>query len=146
MARPSTGSGDRDPARRTVRWHYAPVPSTLADLRGRVRAALAGWGVVGRLAQDVVLVVSELTTNAIEHARTSLVVSLDDGRVRVRIRVRDYSHDHPVLRSAEEDPRRGWGLRMIAQVASWGWKPHTDGKTVWAKIEHPPRGPRAVRP
>jgi anti-sigma regulatory factor (Ser/Thr protein kinase) len=129
-----------------VRWHYSPVPSDVADLRGRVRAALTGWGVVGRLAEDVVLVVSELASNAIEHARTSLVVSLDDGRVRVRVRVRDYSHDRPVLRSVEEDPRRGWGLRMIAQVASWGWKPHSDGKTVWAEIERPPRGLRAVRP
>lgn len=146
VTRLSTGSGGQDPSRRAVRWQYSPVPSDVADLRGRVRAALTGWGVVGRLAEDVVLVVSELASNAIEHARTSLVVSLDDGRVRVRVRVRDYSHDRPVLRSVEEDPRRGWGLRMIAQVASWGWKPHSDGKTVWAEIERPPRGLRAVRP
>jgi anti-sigma regulatory factor (Ser/Thr protein kinase) len=37
------------------------------------------------VAVDVVLVVSELATNAIEHARTSLVVVLDDGRVRVGV-------------------------------------------------------------
>lgn len=146
MTRSGTDSEDQDPARRTVRWHYSPVPSSVADLRGRVRTALTGWGVVGRLAEDVVLVVSELATNAIEHARTSLVVNLDDGRVRVRVRVRDHSHERPVLRSVEEDPERGWGLRMIARVASWGWEPHPDGKTVWAEIERPPRGLRTVRP
>ena len=85
MVRASTSRGDEDLARRTVRLHYSPVPSTPADLRGRVRTALAGWGVAGRVADDVVLVVLELATNAIEHARTSLVVVLDDGRVRVGV-------------------------------------------------------------
>lgn len=146
VTRPGTGGGSRVPARRTVRWRYSPVPSTSADLRGSVRVVLARWGVVGRLAEDVVLVVSELATNAIEHARTSLVVALDGDRVRVRVRVRDYSHDPPVLRPVEDDPRRGWGLRMVAEVASWGWEPHPDGKTVWARIERGPGGLRAVRP
>ncbi len=66
------------------------------------------------------LIFSDLATNAIEHAGTSLVVVLADGRVRVRLRVRDYSVDPPLLRSVEDDPRRDWGLRMIPKVASWG--------------------------
>jgi hypothetical protein len=63
------------------------------------------------------------------------------GRVgdRVQVRVRDYSPDPPVLRSTEDDPSRGWGLRMIDKAASWGWVPHPDGKTVWASIELSPR-------
>ncbi len=146
MARRSTRSGNGDPARRTLRWCYLPLPNTLADLRGHVRAALAGWGVVGRMAEDVVLVVSELATNAVEHARTPLTVALDRDADGVRVRVRDHSPDPPVVRSTEDDPRRGWGLRMITEVASWGWEPHPDGKTVWATIQQSVPRLHAVRP
>jgi anti-sigma regulatory factor (Ser/Thr protein kinase) len=84
----------------------------------------------------VVLVVSELAANAIEHARTPLVVALSHDSAQTHVRVQDYSAEPPVLRSIEDDPRRGWGLRVVDDVASWGWEPHPDGKTVWATIEH----------
>ena len=146
MARSGTRCEDRQPARRTLHWRYLPLPDTPADLRGRVRDALAGWGVAGRAAEDVVQVVSELVTNAVEHARTPLTVALGHDGDRVRVRVRDRSPVPPVLRTAEDDPRRGWGLRMIAELGSWGWEPHPDGKTVWATIDHRTHGPRSVRP
>jgi anti-sigma regulatory factor (Ser/Thr protein kinase) len=104
------------------------------------------WGIVGRVVEDVVLVVSELAANAIEHARTPLVVALGRDEEGVQVRVRDYSSDPPVLRSIDDDPRRGWGLRMIAGLAAWGWEPHPDGKTVWATIELPARNVQLVRP
>ena len=144
MSRLSTRGGNRDPARRALRWRYLPLPSALADLRNRVRAALAGWGVVGRAAEDVVLVASELVTNAIEHARTPLVVALGRGGDGVQVRVRDYSTDPPILRSTEDDPRRGWGLRMISKLACLGWEPHPDGKTVWATMGAGVRGLQPV--
>ncbi len=146
MARSGARCEDPEPARRTLHWRYLPLPDTPADVRGRVRVALAGWGVVGQGAEDVVQVVSELVTNAVEHAGTPLTVALGHDGDRVRVRVRDRSPDPPVLRPAEDDPRRGWGLRMVAQLACWGWDPHSDGKTVWATIGHRTRGLRSVRP
>ncbi len=146
MARPDARRGNRDPGRRTLRWRYLPLPSSLPDLRTQVRAALALWGIVGRVVEDVVLVVSELAANAIEHARTPLVVALGRDEEGVQVRVRDYSSDPPVLRSIDDDPRRGWGLRMIAGLAAWGWEPHPAGKTVWATIELPARNVQLVRP
>lgn len=146
MARPDARRGDRDPGGRTLRWRYLPLPSSLPDLRTRVRAALGLWGIIGRVVEDVVLVVSELAANAVEHARTPLVVALGRDEEGVQVRVRDHSSDPPVLRSTEDDPRRGWGLRMIAGLAAWGWESHPDGKTVWATIELPARNVQLVRP
>jgi len=146
VARHSTGSGNRKPARGTPDWRYPPLPSALADLRGRVRDALAGCGVVGLAAEDVVLVVSELASNAMEHARTPLTVALGCDGDRVQVWVRDHSPEPPVLRTTEDDGRRGWGLRMITELATWGWEQHPEGKTVWATIQHGTRGLQAVRP
>lgn len=100
---------------------------------------------IGRAAEDVVLVVSELAGNAVEHARTPLTVALGCDGARVQVWVRDHSPEPPVLRSTEDDARRGWGLRTIAELATWGWEPHAGGKTVWATIEHGARGVRPVR-
>ncbi len=146
VVRPSTRDGNRDRARQTLHWRYLPQLDTLTDVRSRVRAALRGWGVIGLAAEDVVLIVSELVANAIEHARTPLVVALGRDGDRMHIRVRDYSPDPPVMRSAEDDPRRGWGLRMITMLATWGSEPHPDGKTVWATVEHRIPGLQPVQP
>ncbi len=145
MVRPSARGGNWNRARQTLRWRYLPQLDTLTDVRSRVRTALRGWGVVGRAAEDVVLIVSELVANAIEHARTPLVVALRREGDRMHIRVRDYSLDPPVVRSAEDDPRRGWGLRLIAMLATWGSEPLSDGKTVWAVVEHCPPGLQYVQ-
>jgi anti-sigma regulatory factor (Ser/Thr protein kinase) len=146
VARPNTRAGNGDRARQTLRWRYLPQLDTLTDVRSRVRTALRGWGVVGRAAEDVVLIVSELVANAIEHAHTPLVVALGREEDRMHIRVRDYSLDPPVMRLVEDDPRRGWGLRLIAMLATWGSEPLSDGKTVWAVVEQCPPGLQSVQP
>ena len=50
-----------------------------------MRIALAGWSIVGQAAEDVVLIVSELATNVVEHARTPMLLTL--GHVEDRVRV-----------------------------------------------------------
>jgi len=77
----------------------------------------------------ITLVVSELTTNAVVHARTSFVVSISAGDRSVRVEVEDGS-THPPERTP-----RGVGLRVTDDVASaWGWYPTAVGKTVWVEL------------
>jgi anti-sigma regulatory factor (Ser/Thr protein kinase) len=77
----------------------------------------------------VALVVSELTTNAVVHAKTPFTVVVMMSDEVVRIEVEDGSGDPP------ERTSRGMGLRVTDDVAwSWGWHPTPSGKTVWFEV------------
>jgi hypothetical protein len=49
-----------------------------------------------------------------------------------------------MLHPATPHSTRGWGLRLVDALASWGWTSHPDGKTVWASLPHPTRRPHNV--
>lgn len=61
------------------RWRFAPVASSVPELRRRLRIVLASVGIVGDDADNTLLVATELATNAVEHARTPFWVSLGIG-------------------------------------------------------------------
>lgn len=91
-----------------------PLPrilEALAAVRHRVRAVLAGWDLPPDLADDALLVVSEMTTNAITHALPPATLRLSrvpgPGQCTLRVQVTDAG---PVARSREEGPR-GEGSR-----------------------------------
>ncbi|MFI0085900.1 SpoIIE family protein phosphatase [Streptomyces bobili] len=99
----------------------------------------------GRLAEDAILVVSELVTNAVVHAGTDvgLVCRLeaepetDTCAVVVEVTdrhpsraPRDGSPDTPY-----ETPEYGRGLRLVATLAdAWGVTYRRGAKTVWARL------------
>ncbi len=139
------GDGDgRGSDAETSRWHYPPLAHVLCDLRRRVRGVLADRQLTRGRVEDIVMIANELVSNAIEHARSSVVVDLSVDADGVSIRVRDQSRRPPVLHPAAGDAARGWGLRMVGALASWGWTSHADGKTVWACVPHPTRRPHNV--
>ncbi|MFE7131225.1 ATP-binding protein [Streptomyces sp. NPDC057638] len=89
----------------------------------------------GDPAGDVLLVVSELVTNACLHAGgpTGLVLrQLSDG---VRVEVADRSPEPPRVRARDAGRPGGHGLVVLERLArSWGWAPTADGKAVWAEL------------
>ena len=98
--------------------------------------ALRGWGYGSSLVDDAQLVLSELTTNAVLHARSPFSIFLRRGPSGVRISVRDASHTRPTMQP--DDPARpsGRGLRIVAAVSvAWGVDLSAGGKTVWAELE-----------
>jgi anti-sigma regulatory factor (Ser/Thr protein kinase) len=120
----------------------AEETSTFAASAAAPRAArhfvaqtLRQWG-AGKVAVDAELVVTELATNAVVHARSGFTVAISDRGDAVRISVRDTS---PL---AAADPRfplaaaPATGLGMVAAVArEWGTQLLGDeGKTVWAEL------------
>ncbi|MFG2650977.1 ATP-binding protein [Streptomyces sp. NPDC048436] len=92
---------------------------------------------------DVVLIVSELVTNAVRHATTmdtaddSLCLVIDtDGR-RTRVEVHDPARHHPHMRSATTQDDYGRGLAIIDALCpgAWGVSDTPDGKAVWAVVK-----------
>ena len=94
------------------------------------------------LVDDVQLVVSELASNALTHARTPFIVTLAAGEQSLLVKVRDGSPCHPVIVDATPLDSAGHGVTLVARLSrDWGVTAHADGvKTVWAAFDIP--GPR----
>jgi hypothetical protein len=81
------------------------------------------------------LLVSELVTNAVLHARTKLSLTVDRGDTSVSIHVADSNPMLPVMRSHNTDAGTGRGLHVLDRMASrWGSHNVGGGKIVWFEI------------
>jgi anti-sigma regulatory factor (Ser/Thr protein kinase) len=81
------------------------------------------------------LMVSELATNSVQHARSAFEVTIAGAGDSVRIEVRDCGQGHPTPQSPSPRQARGRGLRIVEALAgSWGVDPAPNGKTVWFTI------------
>ncbi|MEV0989156.1 ATP-binding protein [Streptomyces sp. NPDC049949] len=115
------------PAARRVRgfahWLAEPTPAAVPLLRKRVRAVLAGWPVRAEVADVVLLAVSELAGNVVQHAaaggRMRIGLALDGGWLRLE--VADQGAGSPRLSNpAEEvdpDAENGRGLLIVQLLA-----------------------------
>ena len=83
----------------------------------------------------IALLVTELVTNAILHARTPLQLTLESRPGSVRICVEDESNEQPLVRRYESDAVTGRGLALVEQLASsWGVDATPSGKVVWCEV------------
>ncbi|MFG2599600.1 ATP-binding protein [Streptomyces sp. NPDC048462] len=115
-------------------------PRSAARARRLVRLALDVWG-LDDLADDGALIVSELVSNAVQHARRqSIRVGVDRrGAARVCVGVVDFSRVPPTHRAPMGE--HGRGLLLVATLAgSWGTEPLPWGKRVWAELHREGRG------
>lgn len=88
------------------------------------------------LADVAELLVSELVTNAILHARTEVTVRIDVNSMRLRVEVCDEMAMAPQLRRYSEDATTGRGMLLVETLASrWGSKLQGDGKAVWFELD-----------
>ncbi|WP_407559973.1 ATP-binding protein [Streptomyces sp. 184] len=115
--------------------------ASVARARRLVSASLRVWSL--EAGDDAVsLVMSELVTNAVRHARLEVVhVKVSQvGPRRVRVAVVDRSREMPTLVQAGVDDESGRGLATVAGfAASWGVEPVPWGKRVWAEVDVPYR-------
>jgi anti-sigma regulatory factor (Ser/Thr protein kinase) len=97
------------------------------------------------LVDDATLVVSELVTNAVLHARTHLVVAISELPDRLRLAVHDNSGVLPVMGSAEADHTSGRGMTIVDACATdWGTERDAQGhKCVWATFSTSAPAPQA---
>jgi anti-sigma regulatory factor (Ser/Thr protein kinase) len=86
------------------------------------------------------LLVSELVTNSVRHARApasaSIVLRVSVFADRVRVDVTDHGPGfEPRPRTPDQESRSGWGLYLVDQLADrWGVK-RGDGTGVWFEID-----------
>lgn len=86
----------------------------------------------------VELLVSELVSNAVVHAHSATILTLDRGPRALHVEVEDHGMD------MVQSPRRGGpvpqgasgrGLKIVSALASsWGIRPTEQGKSVWFEI------------
>jgi signal transduction histidine kinase len=82
---------------------------------------------------DVLLVITELIDNVVQHTDGGGELHLRRDDTHVWVEVHDHSRVFPQLQRA--DPRRpgGRGLLLVSAVSErWGSRPTPDGKLVWA--------------
>src|ERR1035438_2837971 len=116
------------------------VPSSVGRARGRLRSELRTCGIFPATIGDTALMVSELLSNAILHARplpgSRLRVSWALGPAWIELAVGDGGSDtlprafHPSLSSIG-----GRGLSIVEHLcSSWGVRNDDLGTTVWAVL------------
>ncbi len=111
-------------------------PPAVADARRFVRACLALHHREDA-ADDVVLVVSELATNAVVHASTSFKVTLAGDTGSLVLTVWDASVSQPDYGRDDLYGLGGRGLCIVdAHCSEWGSSPGVEGgKSVWALFD-----------
>ena len=122
-------------------------PSSVATARRFIEARAAAWSFPAPAGEQLVLIGSELVTNAVLHARTELTLTLERRGGRVRISVKDRSQAPATLRHYRADALTGRGLGVVATLSdSWGISAAADGKVVWAELaangDHEATSPR----
>ncbi|MFF4508236.1 ATP-binding protein [Streptomyces sp. NPDC001401] len=133
-----------DAAPRGEAAHVFPLPHTpgaVSAVRRRVRCILTDWNLAADLAEDVLLVVSELLTNAIVHALPPATLSLSHLQVdrcrAVRVEVTDMGPVTPAgLPASALDPdEHGRGLGIVTALATrCGVQVHAGGTSRWAEL------------
>ena len=126
-----------------VRAELAGQPADAGDARRLVSRTLRDWR-LDHLQDTATLLVSEVVTNAVLHARTRLVIELQRRGSTVRVTVSDCSDRLPKPRRADREAGTGRGLGLVASLASaWGTAPGVEPwrKDVWFEL---PTDPRAL--
>lgn len=114
-----------------------PTTDSVPLARRFARSALreSSWDV-----DTVVLLVSEVVTNAVLHARSAIVVRVEDRRDVVHVEVEDGSPVPPRMHHFARSSATGRGLRLLDRLAAaWGVESDAPGggKVVWFEVGAP---------
>ncbi|WP_228447272.1 ATP-binding protein [Streptomyces paludis] len=129
-----------------------PDPAEVGRARRWARSRLVGSGMDGDepVAEALILLISELVTNAVVHTGCPAVLRVLFGAGpaeadTVRVEVADASAVPPRPRHAEGDDTNGRGLELVDCLADrWGWQPEGAGKRIWCEIDRTAKAPEAA--
>ncbi|MBY8884870.1 ATP-binding protein [Streptomyces sp. PTM05] len=140
-----------------VQLEVRPDPAEVGRARRWARSRLQGSGIGADepLAETLLLLISELVTNAVVHTGCPAVLRMlfpqpevpEAGTVRVE--VADTSERPPTPRHARGDDTGGRGLELVDGLADrWGWQREGSGKHIWCEVDRcaaagPPAPPAA---
>ncbi|MFD5511016.1 ATP-binding protein [Streptomyces sp. NPDC059761] len=121
-----------------VQLEVGPDPAEVGRARRWARSRLAGSGIGDDepLAETLILLISELVTNAVVHTGCPAVLRMLFGEPGVRVEVADASARGPARRQAAGDDTGGRGLELVDGLADrWGWQREGAGKRIWCEID-----------
>ncbi|MFF1376603.1 ATP-binding protein [Streptomyces sp. NPDC058308] len=128
-------------------------PAEVGRARRWARSRLAGSGIEADepVAETLILLISELVTNAVVHTGCPAVLRMllpgvpADVPGTVRVEVADTSARPPAQRHADGDDTNGRGLELVDGLADrWGWQPEGAGKSIWCEVDRCDSGVPAV--
>jgi len=123
-------------------WVLAAAKTSVPEARALVERTLDG--LPSAPLEVVLLLTSELVTNAVRHGSgpVGLRLAWDDRQVRVE--VEDASPERPVVRAIDRSAPDGRGLMLIDALSeAWGVEASGPGKTVWFALRLPGDVPSA---
>jgi len=131
------------------RLELPPIAAAVAIARKGTRAILDSAG-LGHLSSDAVLLVSELVTNVVRHARgdgSLLELRVIPSEKTLRIEVLDSDPRLPTPRNPGPLDVSGFGFVLVEAFADdWGMSRTDTGKAVWIELSTDPEargeGPR----
>ena len=109
---------------------------------GARRALLAGNGALpSSVRDDVLLLVTELVTNAVRHANAGpdavVRVELRRGSDLVRVAVSDEGAGFAAEAPYEREAADGWGLALVDRIADrWAITPTASGTCAWFEMRY----------
>ena len=122
---------------RQLRMTLPAVSHSVRLSRHATRAVLTAWQ-LAHVDEAASLLVSELVTNAVRHARgiDVVTVNLYAGRTWLRIEVQDTDRHWPQPRIPGRLDDSGFGFVLVDALASnWGVRETEAGKAVWAELD-----------
>jgi anti-sigma regulatory factor (Ser/Thr protein kinase) len=116
-----------------VRAEFEPVPSSARQARRFARETLEAHLEETAFVAEVLL--SELATNVIRHARTPYVVELEVDGDWARVSVIDGAAVDLAILDVAVDAEAGRGLKLLERLADrWGVEHREGGKCVWFEL------------
>ncbi|MFC1420315.1 ATP-binding protein [Streptacidiphilus cavernicola] len=134
------------PGGQTRRLALSGTRGVVGRCRDFTRTALHDWNWLPArndeqeaVAEDVLLLVSELVTNACLHAEGPTELALHCTDTRLRVEVSDHNALPPVPRTPHQATRPGGhGLHIVSRLAQdWGTEIRSSDKTVWLEVRSP---------
>ena len=122
---------------RQLRMTLPAVSNSVWLSRYATRAVLIAWQ-LGHMDEAATLLVSELVTNAVRHAKGTDVVTVDlhAERTWLRIEVLDTDRHWPQPRIPDSFDESGFGFVLVDALAgNWGVRETEAGKAVWAELD-----------
>ncbi|HEV2813844.1 MAG TPA: ATP-binding protein [Solirubrobacteraceae bacterium] len=119
-----------------LHFRHEARPAAIGRARRDVEDALGVAEVDGRTSGDLMLLVSELVTNAVRHARTdSFEVRLEVKPDCLRLEVHDDGGGFDPRIAPSDDGSGGYGLYIVDRLADrWGVE-RDDGGLIWLELD-----------
>ncbi len=119
----------------TTVWQIAPEERSVSQLRASVGRTLLDWSIPNPITHDIVLLVTELVTNAVLHGQPPIQLRLRRTAAHIVVEVDDSATFLPRKLRATPEDEHGRGLQLVSLLAHrWGTRPTATGKSVWCVV------------